>query len=58
MRANFLLIFLQVADTVAVDTTSNLYRIGYKIGSFIPFIVIVILFGFYIRSTHSFRKKK
>jgi hypothetical protein len=58
MNSINLSILLQISDTVAVDTTGIQYRIGYYIGSFLPFIVIVILFGFYIYSTHTFKKKK
>lgn len=58
MNAILFLIFLQVSDSITVDTTGIRYRIGYYLGSFLPFIVIVILFGFYVYSTHTFKKKK
>lgn len=58
MDAAVLLIFLQAADSIAVDTTGVQYKIGYYIGSYLPFIILVFLFILYIRSTYNFRNKK
>ena len=58
MDAAFLWIFLQATDSIAVDTTGVQYRIGYNIGSYLPFIILVILFILYIRSTYNLKNKK
>ena len=58
MDAAFLWIFLQATDSIAVDTTGVQYRIGYYIGSYLPFIILVFLFILYISNTYNLKNKK
>lgn len=39
-----------------VDTTTVGYQIGYQIGSWLPFIVVLIIFGAIIYRRYSFKR--
>jgi ABC-type uncharacterized transport system permease subunit len=39
------------------DTTSVGYQIGYQIGSWLPFIVVLVIFAAIIYNRYSFKKK-
>ena len=41
-----------------VDTTSVGYQIGYQIGSWLPFVVVIVIFGAIIYNRYSFKKEK
>jgi hypothetical protein len=58
MDAAILWILLQATDSIAVDTTGSQYKVGYYIGSYLPFIILVFIFILYIRSTYNFKNKK
>jgi hypothetical protein len=50
---------LQVQDSaMQVDTTSIGYKVGIYIGSFLPFIGLLIVFLIIIRSSYRFGNKK
>jgi hypothetical protein len=56
--ASFLSFFLTGQDSVArVDTTAAGYQIGVYIGSFLPFIGLLIVFLLIIRSRYRFGSK-
>ncbi len=40
-----------------VDTTSAGYQIGYQIGSWLPFLFVVLIFAAIIYNRYSFKKK-
>jgi hypothetical protein len=40
-----------------VDTTSVGYQIGYQIGSWLPFVVVIVIFGAIIYHRYSFKKE-
>lgn len=43
---------------IQVDTTSIGYQIGYQIGSWLPFVLVVVIFAFIIYRRYSFKKDK
>jgi len=49
--------FLQMQDTIRVDTTDIGYRIGFTVASWLPFIIIVIIFIMIIRKRYDFKSK-
>lgn len=48
-----LLIFAQEA---IVDTTDVRYKVGYKIGTYLPITVIILLAIFFIRRAYQFKE--
>jgi len=53
----FYILFLN-ADKLSVplDTTSVSYKVGVYIGSFLPFIALIVIFLLIIRSRYRFKK--
>ncbi len=41
-----------------VDTTDVGYQVGYQIGSWLPFVLVVVLFIAIIYNRYSFKKKE
>lgn len=57
MDVNLLVILLQAAtDTVAVDTTSAGYQLGYKIGSYLPLVLFMGAAIFFISRAYRFKE--
>lgn len=50
-------LLIDSGDTIVVDTTSLGYRIGYIGASWLPFIIIVIIFLLIIRKRYNVRDK-
>ncbi len=49
--------FLQIQDTMVVDTTALSYRIAYTLTSWLPFIIIVIIVFAIIRKRYNIKNK-
>ena len=52
-----MIFFLQIQDTIPVDTTSLGYKIGFTLGSWLPFIIIVIIVLLILRKRYRFDKE-
>ncbi|KAA3636997.1 MAG: hypothetical protein DWQ02_07400 [Bacteroidetes bacterium] len=51
------LVVLQAQDSMGVDTTDIGYKIGYKIGSYLPVTVLILIALFFIRRAYRFKEK-
>jgi hypothetical protein len=52
-----LLLLFESRDTLVTDTTSLGYRIGYIAASWLPFLIIAIIFLLIIRKRYKVRDK-
>ncbi len=48
---------LQAQDSLVVDTTDIGYKIGYKIGTYLPVTIILIIAILFIRRAYRFKEK-
>lgn len=51
------IVVLHAQDSMGVDTTDIGYKIGYKIGSYLPITILILIALFFIRRAYRFKEK-